>query len=194
MKIYLTKLLFLNASELAAQALEAHRQGLVEKEIRLGIAAHLMAFSSLEAAINEIGENGLEKPLWDCAEKLDTLAKWVIFPRLAGGAQFDPGKEPLQTIEHLKPVRNAIAHPKGRQGSDVILGHKDGRLQRDALPETTLADGDRVYLGGGKLLDEFNADTAQDLVNRTCNALRQLRIATSYEGMDWLDGTLDYDF
>jgi hypothetical protein len=47
MKIYLTKLLFLNASELAAQALEAHRQGLVEKEIRLGIAAHLMAFSSL---------------------------------------------------------------------------------------------------------------------------------------------------
>ena len=47
MKIYLTKLLFDNASDLAAQALEAHRQGLVEDEIRLSMAAQLMAFSSL---------------------------------------------------------------------------------------------------------------------------------------------------
>lgn len=91
-------------------------------------------------------------------------------------------------------MRNAIAHPKGRQGSDVILGHKDGRLERDARPEITLAHADRVYLGGGKLLDEFNANTAQDLVNRTSNALRQLRLATSYKGMDWLERTLDYDF
>lgn len=194
-KFYLTAVLFKNASELASRAREANAQGRVEKEIRLSIDAHLMAALCLEAAINEFGEKRLEKRLWESTDKLDLTAKWAIISRLASGAQFDPGREPLQTVADLQKVRNRIAHPKGmQQESNVILRHKDGALEHNVSLESPVAGGDTVYVGYGKPLYKFNAKAANQFVNRTRKALQQLKDATSYEGLEWLEGKLDYDF
>lgn len=53
-----------------------------------------------------------------------------------------------------------------------------------------LQDGDRIYVGYGQVLDEFNAETAGRAVERTPIALRQLKENFSYEGFPWLDGDL----
>jgi hypothetical protein len=194
-RAYITKLLFLNASELASLAEETHGRGLVQKEIRLSMAAHLMAALSLEGAVNEIGQEKLGNWIWERAEKLDPAAKWAILPWLANGAHFSPGEEPVQTVVDLQRVRNVIAHPKGKQlGTDLILGHEDGGVERDVPLETKVADGDRLYVGYGDLLDDFNARTAQEAIDRTLKALRRLRESTQYEGLAWVDGTLDRDY
>ena len=127
----------------------------------------------------------LSTRVWERADKLDTVAKWVIFPWLAGEARFSSDKEPVQIVEALRTGRHRIAHPKPMPAEpDLIIRHKNGQLERDVPRDRTLADADHVYQGGGKLLDEFNAKAAQEAVNRTWKALRQLKDSTSCEGLD----------
>jgi hypothetical protein len=81
-----------------------------------------------------------------------------------------------------------------QQEFNVILRHKDGALEHNVSLESPVAGGDTVYVAYGKPLYKFNAKAANQFVNRTRKALQQLKDATSYEGLEWLEGKLDYDF
>jgi len=192
MKASITNLLFLNALELASHAEKARASGMVQTEIRSSIGTHLMAALALEGAVNEVAETVLGPWVWDRLEKVDTPLKWWIVLGLFSKESLDPGREPIQTIHQLHKLRNRIAHPKLlEQGSDIILRHSDGRIERDVPAEKVLQGGETLYMGYGELLDELNAESARRAIDRTKAALCYLNDRAKYPGLDWLNAPGD---
>ncbi len=76
----------------------------------------------------------------------------------------------------------------------MIVRHKDGGIERNAHDEMVLADGDAIYQGYGRLLDEFSADSAERIVSRTLTALRQLRENIFPDGFTWIERPADYEW
>lgn len=66
---------------------------------------------ALESFINEIGIMYCKK-YFERVERLTTVNKWLIIPKLISKEIFDPGKEPFQSIDKIFDYRNLFAHYK----------------------------------------------------------------------------------
>ncbi len=189
MKAYVTYLLYDNARRLLSTADEARQAGIIETEVAASIGAHLILALVLEGAINEVGETYLQTWVWEKPEKADIPLKWWTVVRLVSGDTLDPGKEPLQTVHRINQLRNRIAHPKAMEtAEDLIVRHKDGRLEHDAARDRPVDETiTRIWIGYGKILTEFNAVATREARNRVVNALRYLRDRANVPGLKWLE-------
>jgi len=78
------------------------------------IAIIFAAFAA-EGYINRALMRGLPARDFDALERLSTLDKYALGPRVVFGRDlFDRGAEPLQTVGQLFELRNKMAHPKPR--------------------------------------------------------------------------------
>jgi hypothetical protein len=73
-------------------------------------------------------------------------------------------------------------------GEEIIVRRKDGRVHRNVALNDLLEDGDYVLVGYGKLLDQFNAETARVTITRVLSALQLLKKRSNYHGFEWLEG------
>jgi hypothetical protein len=188
MKTSIANLLMHNAVDHVKRSLAAEKKRQKYEEICHSIAAHLMAALVLEGIGNEVSEVAFSTWAWKRIEKMDTALKWYILSGLHGSKQFDPSKEPLRTVQHLQKIRNRIAHPKIMdRGKEIIIISKDGKLHRNVSMDKKLKDGDAVLLGYGKLLNEFNANSAKQVVEKTIEALKCLREHLRISGLEWIE-------
>lgn len=100
----------------ADPALQAAARVLARKR-RLRSARTSILFSalSIEATVNEFLGLGLRRADFAAVDKLSTIEKLMIGPRLVlGEPLFDRGKEPTQTVTRLMRLRNVLVHPKAR--------------------------------------------------------------------------------
>jgi hypothetical protein len=188
MKTSIASLLMHNAVDHVKRSLAAEKKRQKYEEICHSIAAHLMAALVLEGIGNEVSEVAFDTWAWKRIEKMDTVFKWYILSGLHGSKKFDPSKEPLQTVQHLQDIRNRIAHPKIiDRGEEIIIVSKDGKLNRNVSMDKKLKDGDKVLLGHGKLLNDFNANSAKKVVEKTIEALKQLREHIGISWLEWIE-------
>ena len=186
-KVNITGFFLKTAYEFVKLAHVARVEGLIEKEIRVSITVHLLSGISLESAINEIAQNSLPAQEFEKLEKADTYTKWSTIPKLLGAPDFAKGVDPLQSVQELKKTRNLIAHPKQwESGVDLMIRHTDGILEHNVPLDRKLQNGDMLYLGFGKIRNEFNAHSAQRSADRAHEAILKLRDAVDYKGFIWL--------
>ncbi len=189
MKTTIASLLMHNALDHTKRSLSAEKKGKVREEICHSIGAHLMVALVLEAIGNEISETLFNDWVWRRIEKMDTTMKWYIISGLDGKKQFDPSKEPLQTIQYLQATRNKIVHPKViDRGEEIMLISRERKLHRSVSMDKKLEEGDEIIIGHGKLFDQFNAKTAKDALDKTIKALKYLREHLEIVGYEWIDG------
>ena len=53
-------------------------------------------------------------------DKLDTLSKWVVIPRLLFGKSIDPGHHGLGSLKELIKWRNDFVHSKSKDGINLL--------------------------------------------------------------------------
>jgi hypothetical protein len=188
MKTTITGWLVLNAIDHINDAYSANRENLPDDEVRFSVGAHLMIALAIEGIGNEVANVALDTWTRDRLEKTETPLKWRILSGVAGRTPFDPGKEPLQTVQHLVTLRNEIAHPKIQEGGDeIIVRSKTGKIVRNVPDDRRLEDGDTVYLALGKLLDTYNCKTAAQATQRAITAMKKLRDHLEISRLDWID-------
>lgn len=188
MKTSISSVLMSNAIDHVKLSLSAEKKRKILDEIRHSISAHLMAALVLEGIGNEVSEIAFDTWTWHRIEKIDTSLKWYLLSGLNGRKQFDPSKQPLQVVQKLQSIRNRLVHPKiVDRGKEIIRISKGGKLQRKVSPDQMLEDGDEIMVGQGKLLDEFNADSAKQEVERTIEAVKCLREHLGISGFEWID-------
>lgn len=83
-----------------------------QRKRRLYGAIVFLGFA-LESFINEIGIMYCKKD-FKRIERLTTVNKWLIIPKLISKEIFDVGKEPFQSIDRIFDYRNLFAHYKPR--------------------------------------------------------------------------------
>jgi hypothetical protein len=160
MKAYISGLLFENAVQYVDLAFRASSEGKVDDEVRSSLGAHVMAALVVEGAGNEVGETVFATGLWERIERIDPILKWFFVSAMAGPEAFASGKEPLQTVQDLHRIRSKIVHPKAMKLEDeLIVRQGNGLIRRNASLNDKLAHGDTIFIGYGRLLDEFNAAT-----------------------------------
>lgn len=185
----ISRALVLNAIDYVKQAQAACANARPDEEIRFSLGAHLMLALAMEGVANEIGEATFDKWSWDRLEKSDTPLKWRLVSSFDGRSPFAPDKEPLQTIQHLSRIRNRIAHPKPEPlGDETIVTTKTGELKRHVKDEYKLQDGDNIYVGYGKRLDAFNAQTSSESTTKAIRAIKLMRDHMNADGLEWLEG------
>lgn len=188
MKTTIAIVLLRNAVEYIRQAQTANKKNRPDEEVRCCIGAYVMIAHALEAIINEIGEAAFEEWQWIRLEKTDPTLKWYALSAIVGKQPFDPSKEPLQIIQRLNSIRNRIAHPKVQDlGDDVFVRSKDGRLKRNPDPNYILQHGDSIFVGIGKLLDEFNYKVTMETYNKCIVAINEIRALLKITGLEWID-------
>lgn len=188
MKTTIASVLISNAIEFIKSAQNSNNNNQPDDELRNSIGAHLMIALAIEGIGNEVGEIVFNSWQWLRIEKTDTPLKWYLISGLFGKKAFEPNKEPLQTIQHLHSIRNRIAHPKIIElGSEIIIRTKNGTLLRNVKPDYILKEGDHIWAGVGKLLDEFNFKTSYEIVKKSILAIKKLRNHLSISGLEWVD-------
>lgn len=193
MKGTVTWALVRNAIESGKKAGAARAKSNVGEEVQCCVAALVMMGMALEGIANEVGRALCNRWLWGrIEEKADIVFKWWLLSGFGEGKQFDPGERPLQTIEQFRKVRNRIAHPKVEDlGDEIMVRSSQGTLERQVPLDEPLHEGDNVYVGFGKLLDEFNASDTVDGLRRGLEAIIALRDHLRVEGLVWVDRCLD---
>lgn len=188
MKATIASVLLTNAVEYVRQARAANKKNRPDQEVRCCLGAHVMMAHAMEAIINEIGEWAFEEWQWSRFEKTEPPLKWYVLSAIVGKKPFDPGKEPLQTIQRLNSIRNRIVHPKVQDlGDDVFIRSRIGRLKKNPDPNYIIQDGDHIFIGLGKLLDEFNYKVTIETFNKCILAVKQLRALLKINGLEWID-------
>lgn len=188
MKTTISSVLINNAIEFVKDARISHNSNQPDDELRKSIGAHLMIALAIEGIGNEVGEIVFDNWEWSRIEKTDTPLKWYLISGTFGKKSFEPSKEPLQTIQRLHSIRNRIAHPKIIDlGNEIIIRTRNGKLLRNVKPEYVLKDGDHIWAGVGKLLDEFNYETSINIVKKSLIAIKKLRGHLSITGLEWID-------
>lgn len=76
---------------------------------------HILSSACLEAHINARAQDVLLAAHYRAFERLALDGKWLLFPKLASGGEFDPGAEPFQTFAKMLRWRNALVHYKQRR-------------------------------------------------------------------------------
>lgn len=181
-------LLLHNAFDHSRQCLAAHDEARPRDEVRHSISVHLMCALTLEALGNEAAEVVLDAWALRKIDKTDTPAKWHIVSKIGGKSVFLPSAEPIQSVQRLQAVRNRIAHPKPiNLGNDIMIASKNGSLLRNPMPDHVLHPGDEIIIGFGKLLDEFNVDSARKSVQETVAAIEILAINIPQMNLNWIN-------
>ena len=144
---------------------------------------------AIEGIGNEVGEVSLDSWTWRRLERSDTPFKWAILSGLHGRKPFEPGAEPLQTIQRLQSVRNRLVHPKILDFcTELIVRSKDGKVRRRVQLDSKVEDGDLVMIGVGKLIDDgFNAKSTHELTEKALKAIKDLRAHLDITGLKWVD-------
>ena len=78
----------------------------------------VIVFSALclEAFINNYAIARLSKNYFtNYLDKLDTVAKWIVIPRVITRKRIDPGSKPVQDLSWLIAQRNRLVHYKSRE-------------------------------------------------------------------------------
>jgi len=58
---------------------------------------------------------------------------------------------------------------------------------RNVKPDCVLKEGDHIWAGVGKLLDEFSFKTSFEIVKKSIFAIKKLRKQLSITGLEWVD-------
>lgn len=194
MKTTIAGFLVRNAIEYVERAQAAHSDSHPDQEARFSIGAHLMIALAIEGIGNEVAEVAFDTWSWSRIEKCDTPLKWYLLSGFGGRKTFNPGKEPLQTVQRLTFIRNRLAHPKIEDlGSEIIIRSKDGEIRRNVGLDENIKAGDFVILGFGKLIDEFNVRSAIDATKKGIEAIKTLRQHLAISGLDWIND-MEKDF
>jgi hypothetical protein len=189
MKATISHMLARNAMEYVRHARVAHAKGQPPDEVRFSIGAHVMIAMALEGIANEVGAAAFDKWSWDRLEKCETPLKWRLLSTRGKSKPFEPGKEPLQSVEKLSSMRNRIAHPKVLDlGNEIIVRSKEGQVRRNVQPDEVAKDGDHVVVGLGRLLNDFTAESAHKATKRGLAAMRALTKHLEVRGLDWIEG------
>jgi len=189
MKTTIASILVRNAIEYFQQAQLAKTEMRPDDEMRFSISAHLMIALTIEGIGNEVGEVVFEAWVWNRLEKYDTPLKWHFISSFGGRKPFDPGAEPLQTVQRLTFIRNRLAHPKIENfGDEIIVRSENGNIHRNVGLDHLVKAGDFVMVGIGKLLDEFNAKTSLEAIKKALAAIKMLRDHLTLSGLDWIEG------
>jgi hypothetical protein len=68
-----------------------------------------------EAFINHYAIERISKSYFDKhLDKMDTVSKWIVIPKLITGKQIDSGSEAIQNLRSLIKIRHKLIHPKTR--------------------------------------------------------------------------------
>jgi hypothetical protein len=185
-KAAISALLIEQAKDCLLSAIEYRNSNDINKEVQLGLNIHLLLGIILEGVINEIGYLFIDKWTWKELEKVSTPLKWRIISGLV--EEFDPSKEPMQTIVKIQKVRNKIAHPKMENvESDFIIISEDGRIYRNMNEEDVLPEGSPfVYIGYGELIKNYNARASQISMKNVLKAIFAIKEHLSIENrFEW---------
>jgi hypothetical protein len=80
-----------------------------------GLVVVVFAAFAIESHINEYGSRRLGSQYYErFVDKLDTLSKWIIVPRLVSGTELPRERRAFQLLTELFRWRNTIAHPKAK--------------------------------------------------------------------------------
>lgn len=74
---------------------------------------HILCVATLEAHINSVARDLLNRSDLDHFKDLRLISKWRFLPKLVGLPGFDAGKEPFQGFSRLLKFRNKLVHHKG---------------------------------------------------------------------------------
>src|SRR5262249_48523474 len=128
----MARVLIMHSIDALTRARASKRENYPDQEMRHAVAAYLMIALTIEGIGNEIGEAIFGTWEWDRIEKVDTPLKWYLISSAQARTPFDPGGEPLQTVQLLASIRNRIAHPKTiDMGDEIIVRSADGSLRRN---------------------------------------------------------------
>jgi hypothetical protein len=122
-----------------------------------GLIAVVFSAFALEAHINEYGSRRLGRSLFERLDKLDTVSKWILVPRLVCGKELPKDRAPYQFLCELFRWRNEIAHPKAKDANlnDPDLGSEI--MRRDKKEDDFIA----FVSNMGKAGDELTAEARE---------------------------------
>lgn len=88
----------------------------VEREMgKIGVIVIVFSAMALEAYIYDYAARHLsDKYVRDHLDKLDTVSKWVIVPKLITGKELHPDSDEIRALRSLIKSRNAIVHEKSK--------------------------------------------------------------------------------
>src|ERR1700732_1444563 len=168
MKTSIAGYLVAAAVEHLREAKSAHNKRDLDAEVRHGIGAQMNIAIATAGIANEIAEAAYDGSILVRFERTDTILKWYFLSTLGQRIAFDPGKEPLQTIQELFRIRNNyIAHPKVFNiGDDITFVSSDGTVLKNAPLDHLLQPGDAIYKGFEEVLELFEYDKTKGIVLR----------------------------
>lgn len=103
-----------------------------------GIVVVTFSAIALEAHINEYGSRRLTATYFErFIDKLDTISKWMVIPRLVCGRAISRDSQAFQHLVELFRLRNKIAHPKARdvEMKELASGRPFGIQEHNLLFE-----------------------------------------------------------
>jgi|GEM_PF-2239528 len=61
-------------------------------------------------------------------EKLDTISKWILIPKLITGHEIDKSKSYYSRLKNLVMWRNKIIHSKSKDGASILNNERDNLI------------------------------------------------------------------
>lgn len=96
-----------------------------------GAIAIIFAACATEASINDYGARRLgDSYFQNHLDKIDTLSKWIVIPKLATGNEFNKEGQAYQFLKALFRWRNDLMHPKSEPTNMDDLEEQVNRLVR----------------------------------------------------------------
>jgi hypothetical protein len=188
MRASIARVIIMHAIDALKRSRQAKHDNYPDEEMRQAVAAYLMIAITIEGIGNEIGEATLSAWEWERLERSETPLKWRIISSADRRTPFNPGGEPLQTVQKLAGIRNRIAHPKtADMGDEIIVRSADGHVRRNVSGEELMKEGDHLIPGYNKLIDEFTYTQALLDVTKGVAAIKSLRDHLSASGLEWLE-------
>ena len=121
--------LAVNAYEILEKSLEITDKKelgkLSSEEIKDSIVSILLSVFALEAYINKIGHDKLDKEIWKSTERNSLKSKWLTYPLIIAGKTFDTEKQPFKKFKEMIQWRNKFAHYT-MYDYEVLVNHPSG--------------------------------------------------------------------
>jgi len=90
------------------------------EEKQNSIFAILFSVFSLEAHINRIGNDELEKEIWGELERMKLEQKWLVFPMLLNGKTYDIETKLFKNFRKVIGLRNYLVHFKDYEYKELV--------------------------------------------------------------------------
>lgn len=168
------------------QAKEAKSKNIVDVEIQNCMSSTLLLGIVLEGIVNELGHNILDTWTYNHFDRSTPQLKWKMISDKIG-LQLNPGSKPLDVIDTIFKIRNRIAHLKPSALENDIILTTQNELVKDPANDYILPDEDiNIYLGYGKLHDDFNIKNLNLYITEIFKFLKTLRDNNHKVLLDWL--------